>query len=101
MGNSGSSQPITTPPPSPMPTEDSIAAKSEAAALVAQRSAGASRLDHDLNQDTADKAEAITRSHLGKADALAPQAQPRGPKGPRPPRVAPGSSMGSSAILTG
>lgn len=103
MGNSGS-QPVTTPPPSPMPIEDSIAAKSQAAALVAQRAAGASRDDHNLNDESSSKAEAVTRGQLAKGESFQQQAQPTGPAGPRPRsprRVAPGSSMASSAIITG
>lgn len=101
MGNSGSSKPIPTPPPTPMPIEDDLAAKKNAAALAADRSSGASRAANDLNQDTASKAAAITRSQVTMADTLAPQAQPRGPRGPRAPRVAPGSSINSSAVITG
>jgi hypothetical protein len=89
-----------------MPIEDSTAARAEAAALTAQRAAGASRNANDLNQDSANKADAITRGQIGKGDTLAPQPRPRGPQGggPRGP-MAPGSMaggrMGDSSVITG
>jgi hypothetical protein len=90
-----------------MPIEDSTAARAEAAALNAQRAAGASRNANDLNEGSADKADAVTRSQIGKADTLAPQPRPRGPQGggPRGPKMAPGTvaggKMADSAVITG
>lgn len=104
MGNSGSS--YKPPPPTPMPIEDSVGARAEAAALTAMRQSGASRTANDLNQDGASKEPAMTRSQIGKADSFTAQPRPRGPmggKGPRGPR-APGSmtgNLGGSAVLTG
>lgn len=105
MGNSGSSNKVEPVPATPMPIEDSIQTRKEAATMAASRMSSASRLANDLNQDTASKAEAVTRNQLAKADSFSPQAAQRGPKGgPRGPR-APGSmlgaSMNSSAVLTG
>lgn len=100
MGNSGTPAPVTTPPPNPMPIEDSIQAKSDAAAMIASKSSNASRLANDLNQEEANKEPAITRSQLAKADTFAPQPAVKGPVGPRPGR-APGSKINSSAVVTG
>lgn len=105
MGNSGNVPKPEPVPATPMPIEDSIQAKQEAAQMVASRNSSASRVANDLNQDSASKAEAVTRNQLAKAETFAPQPGQRGPKGgPRGPR-APGSVLGagmsSSAVLTG
>jgi len=101
MGNSGGVAVPQQPPPQPAPIKDDIATKQQAAELVAQRAGTASRIGNDLEQETANKADAVTRSQIGKADNFAPQAQPRGPaggqrvRGPRPGGIA------TSAVLTG
>ena len=105
MGNGGS-KPYVPPPPEQMPIKDSIAERHEAAAMMADKSALASRSANDLNEGTMDNAKAVTRNQIGKAETFAPQARPTGPAGLRPksPRVAPGSvlsGMSGSAILTG
>jgi len=105
MGNSGGMAVPTQPPPNPAPIEDDLATKHQAAQLVADKSAGASRTANDLDGNEADKEPAITRGQLAKADTFSPQPRPRGPvgKSPRGPRVAPGSAGGiaTSAVITG
>lgn len=107
MGGGSSRQPYTPPPVTPMPIEDSIATKQEAAKLASARESEASRLANDLNEQDASKSESVTRKQLGMTARLAPQAQPRGPMDQRPksPRgPAPGSmmaQMGASSVLTG
>ena len=96
----------TPPPPTPVPIEDSIKARHEAAALTAKMASDASREGTDLNEDTASRAEAVTRSDLSRAETFAAQAQPRGPvtRRPQSPRLSPASAMGggaTSAVLTG
>lgn len=104
MGNGGSKAPAPV-PVTPMPIEDSMGARAEAAALNAQRAAGASRNANDLTQDSANKSEAVTRSQIGKGDSLAPQPRPRGPQGGGPRGPAAGSlangRIGDSAVITG
>ena len=107
MGGGSSRQTYTPPPVTPMPVEDSIATKQEAAKLATDRESAASRSANDLNEADASKQDAVTRKKLGMGDKLTPQAQPRGPMGDRPksPRVpSPGSmmsQMGASSIVTG
>lgn len=99
----GGPAPYTPPAPVPTPIEDSVAARHEAAALTAKM--GSSRAANDLNQETSDKADAVTRKDLGLADTLAPQPRPHGPAaGARAPRVSPATAMNGmsgSAVLTG
>lgn len=103
MGNGQA--PYTPPPPVEQPIKDSVAQRHEAAKLMADMSSGASRSANDLNEQTADNAQAITRSDLSKADALAPQARPTGPAAGRVRGPKSGASMvspvGGSAVLTG
>ena len=100
MGNSGS-KPYVPPPPVEQPFEDSIAARTEAARLSAEKSSRASRIAGDLNQETMDNAEAMTRQQIAKAETLRPQPQPHGPAVKKP--RAPGSVHGvaGSSVLTG
>jgi hypothetical protein len=99
-GGSGGASAYKAPEPTPMPIEDSTAARSEVAQMVADRQSGASRTANDLGGPEANKDEAVTRKKLGMADNLAPQQQPRGPMGRRAPRV-PAGGMNASAVLTG
>lgn len=107
MGGGSSRQTYTPPPVTPMPIEDSIATKQEAAKLASMRESDASRSANDLNEQDANKDTAITRKQLSMGEKLMPQAQPRGPMGDRPrsPRgPAPGSmmsQMGASSVVTG
>ena len=107
MGNSGSSTPPAPVPATPMPIEDSIASKREAAAISAKRAGEASLNANDLNQETANKEPAITRSQLGSVEQFGAQPQPRGPradKSPRGPQIAAStqaSGIGAPAIITG
>lgn len=99
MGNSGSK--YTPPPATPMPIEDDIKARHEAAGLLAEKSAGASRSANDLGGKDANKDEAMTRSKLGMADRLEPQPAARGPRGPRPSAGTVSQTINQSAVLTG
>lgn len=106
MGNGGSKvEPYVQPPPNPMPIEDDVALRQEAAQLTAERNSHASRTANDLLGDQADNAAAITRKQIGKAETFAPQPQPRGPAGRRVHgRKSAGSQasgINASAVLTG
>lgn len=107
MGNSGSNvQPYTPPPPTPMPIEDDIKARHEAASMLAERTATASRSANDLGQGGAERAPAITRADLGTVGnavkeqaAFQQQGRVRGPRKQAPATVAGGISR--SAVVTG
>ena len=71
MGGGSSRQPYTPPPVTPMPIEDSIATKQEAAKLASARESEASRSANDLNEQDASKSESVTRKQLGMPARLA------------------------------
>lgn len=103
MGNSGSK--YTPPPATPMPVEDSVGARNEAAQLISQRMSHASRTANDLTGDKADDQDALTRSQVAKGDSFSAQPRPHGPAHGRRPhsaatRMSTGS-MGGSTVLTG
>lgn len=104
MGNSGSGASNYTPPPAtPMPIEDSTAARHEAAVRVASRMSTASRVANDLDGASANDEPAITRSQIAKADTFTSQEQPRGPAGHRRRRSPAGAAnaLTASSVLTG
>lgn len=98
MGSGGST--YTPPPATPMPVEDSVAARRERAALMAERSQGASLANNQLDSGNADKQDAVTRSRLGDVETFKPQKQPRGPR-KAPGSMMPKGGMGNSAVITG
>lgn len=96
MGNSGASD-YKPPPAEPMPIEDSVGSRHEAAALLAKRMTSASRNANDLNGTSADDEPAITRSQIAKTETFSAQPQPHGPA----KRRSAASAMTRSAVLTG
>jgi len=106
MGGGGSTPaPYVPPRPNPMPIEDSIKAKHEAASRIADMTASGGRDANDLGQSGSERAPAITRSDLGSVgntikETAAFGQQPR-VRGPRNRAPSPGAGIGQSAVITG
>lgn len=100
MGNGGASD-YKPPPAEPMPIEDDIRARHEAAAQLASRMTGASRNANDLAGASASDEPAITRSQIETGNSFSAQPQPRGPAGRRRSHGGSVGALTRSSVLTG